>query len=538
MGARIRTALTFGAVMAAVLGIGGAVDAAADAATDAGASSSGWTVYHGDAAGDGAVSGVASVDTNAPAWTSPALDGQLYGEPLVTGGRVFVATEDNTVSALSAATGTVAWSVHLGTAVPAGQLPCGDITPVVGITGTPVIDPSRDELFVVADEMVNGAPAHELVGLDTTTGKTELTQDVDPPGSIPSALLQRTGLTLDAGRVVFGYGGNFGDCGSYHGWVVSVPEAGGTAADFAVDSGHGQSQGAIWMGGAAPVVDAGGHIWVEAGNGSVHSAGLSYDDSDSVLELSPSLSLLQYFAPTTWASDNATDLDMATAPALLADGEVVAAGKSQIAYLLNGASLGGIGGQQALLATGCGNDISGGDAFAGTTVYLPCLSGVLAVGATSAPPGLHVLWKSGAGGGPPIIAAGLVWTVGQSGTVYGLNPATGGVQVRAAVGAAANHFPTPSVGAGLLLVPATDHVVAFHAPASVSNTSTTTTAPSTTTPRRTTSTTHAQAAPNQPGNSSGSDIGVIAAAVVGGLALAGLATIVGLRVRRRRGLRP
>jgi hypothetical protein len=364
-------------------------------------------------------------------------------------------------------------------------------------------------------------------------------QDVDPPGATPSALLQRTGLNLDAGRVVFGFGGNFGDCGRYHGWVVSVPEAGGAAADFAVDSGHGESQGAIWMGGAAPAVDAGGHIWVEAGNGSVHSARLPYDDSDSVLELSPSLSLLQYFAPTTWASDNASDLDLSTAPALLADGQVVAAGKSQIAYLLNGASLGGIGGQQALLSTRCGNDITGGDAFVGTTVYLPCLSGVLAVVATNAPAGLRLLWRSGAGGGPPITAAGLVWTVGQNGILYGLNPATGGVQVHAAVGAPANHFPTPSVGAGLLLVPAADRVVAFSAPASVSGTSTTTTTTSTTsttTLRSTTSTTHAEAAPTHPGSSSGSGDGVIAVAVVGGLALAGLATFVGVRTRRRRGL--
>ena len=141
---------------------------------------------------------------------------------------------------------------HVGTPVPSGSLPCGNISPNVGITGTPVIDEARSELFVVADELVNGSPAHELVGLSTATGKTEMTQGVDPVGSTPAALLQRTGLTLDAGRVVFGYGGNYGDCGSYHGWVLSVPEAGGTPAAFAVDSANGESRGAIWMGGAAP----------------------------------------------------------------------------------------------------------------------------------------------------------------------------------------------------------------------------------------------------------------------------------------------
>ena len=169
---------------------------------------------------------VSSVNLSSPAWTSPTLDGQLYGEPLASGGRIFVATENDTVYALSATNGAVEWSSHLGTPVPSGSLPCGNISPSVGITGTPVIDEARSELFVVADELVNGSPAHELVGLNTATGKTELTQGVDPTGSTPAALLQRTGLTLDAGRVVFGYGGNYGDCGSYRGWVVSVPEAG------------------------------------------------------------------------------------------------------------------------------------------------------------------------------------------------------------------------------------------------------------------------------------------------------------------------
>jgi hypothetical protein len=131
-----------------------------------------------------------------------------------------------------------------------------------------------------------------------------------------------------------------------------------------------------------------------------------------------------------------------------------------------------------------------------------------------------------------------VWTVGQNGILDGLNPATGGVQAHAAVGAAANHFPTPSVAAGLLLVPASERVVAFSAPASVSATSTSTTTTTTTSPPSTTSTTHAEAAPTHPGSSSGSDAGVIAAAVVGGLALAGLATFVGVRARRRRRLGP
>jgi outer membrane protein assembly factor BamB len=422
-----------------------------------------WTVYHGDPAGHGVAASSGTVDTSSRAWTSPALDGEIYGEPLVSAGRVYVATENDTVYALSAATGAVAWSRHLAAPVPASSLPCGDITPTVGITGTPVIDPARAEIFVVADEEANGHPAHVLAGLSTATGRVEMTRTVDPPGADTAALLQRTGLTLAGGRVVFGFGGNDGDCATYRGRVESVPEAGGPLAIFTVDGKPGQSQGAVWMGGAAPAVDARGHVWVSAGNGSVYKASRGYDDSDSVLDLSPSMRLLQYFAPAGWASDNSRDLDLSAEPALLPGGRVLIAGKSAIAYLLNGAHLGGIGGQLASTPPVCGANIDGGTAVTGSTVYLPCISGIVAVRATASPPGLQPLWSSQTGGGPPIVAGGLVWTLSQGGTLYGLDPRTGHVRQQVAVGTPANHFPTPSVGAGLMLAPAANRVVAFHA---------------------------------------------------------------------------
>ena len=467
---------------------------------------------------------VTSVDVSSPAWTSPVLDGQLYGEPLVSDARVYVATENDTVYSLSSTTGAVLWSTHLGTPVPSGSLPCGDISPTVGITGTPVIDQTRAELFVVADELVSGTPAHQLVALSTATGKIELNQNVNPAGSA-AALLQRTGLTLDAGHVVFGYGGNFGDCSTYHGWVMSVPETGGVPAAFEVDSASGDSQGAVWMGGAAPVIDSDGNIWVTAGNGSVTSSSQAYDDSDSVLELSPALTLEQYFAPSSWPSDNAHDLDFSTGVALLADGQVVAASKSRTVFLLNGSSLGGIGGQQAQLGDACGTVIDGGLAVEGSTVYLPCLSGPIAVQTTDSPAGLRLLWSSSVGGGPPVVTAGLVWTIGSNGVLYGLNPASGAVQDQATIGAPANHFPTPSVGAGLLLASSAERVVAFRAASSgPAPTTTTTSGPSTTVQSTTVPSTTAPA--------SGASPWIVAAAIVAGIAVLGLLAWL---IRRRRG---
>jgi outer membrane protein assembly factor BamB len=450
---RLRTTATALLALACVTwGLGGEQAASVTRAPRP-ASSGSWTAY----GGNGGTGSMAAVNTATRAWTSPALDGEIYGQPLVSSGHVYVATENDTVYELSAATGAVVWSTRVGSPVPSADLPCGDITPTAGITGTPVIDQSRGEIFVVADELVNGRPAHMFTGLSAASGKIEVTQDVDPAGADPAALLQRTGLALDDGRVVFAMGGNDGDCASYRGRLIAVPEQGGTAEMFTVDAAADESQGAIWMGGAAPVVDSSGDIWVSTG-------------SDSVLQLSPSLKLVQFFAPSTWAANNSSDLDMSVAPALLSDGQVILTGKSRIVYLLNRADLGGIGGQQAALGSACSQDIDGGVAVQGTTVYLPCTSGIVAVRAVKSPAALHLLWSSGTGGGPPIVAAGLVWTIGQNGTLYALDPATGTVRQQASIGVPANHFATPSAADGLLLAPSADQVVAFaaaaHAPTS------------------------------------------------------------------------
>jgi outer membrane protein assembly factor BamB len=455
----IAFAATLALVASALVAVGTASQDAGAAAQGDAASS--WTVYHGDAAGTGVSSAVASIDTRNRVWTSPLLDGQLYGEPLAYNDDVFVATENDTVYALNSSTGAVIWARHLARPVPSGDLPCGDISPTVGITGTPVIDPARNELFVVADELIEGHPHHRLVGLSARTGGVELIENVDPPGADPANLLQRTGLNLDGGRVIFAMGGNYGDCATYRGRVGSVAATGSTPRFFTVDANPDDNQGAIWMGGAAPVVSPQGDIWVATGNGSVYSASLGYDDSDAALEISPSMHLVQYFAPTTWPQNNSQDLDMSTAPVLLPDGQVMLAGKSRIVYLLNGAHLGGIGHDEASLGSACSDDIDGGSALVGDVVYLPCVAGPIAVRYTRSPPTLRILWRATVGGGPPIFAGGLVWTIGQNGVLYGLNPRTGSVVQQVSVSTPANHFPTPSVGDGLFLVPSAYRVDAF-----------------------------------------------------------------------------
>ena len=79
----------------------------------------------------------------------------------------------------------------------------------------------------------------------------------------------------------------------------------------------------------------------------------------------------------------------------------------------------------------------------------------------TSPPSLTVDWQSGQVSCPPIVAGGLVWSMNLSGTVDGLDPSTGHVEQQLSVGTVANHFPTPSVGDNLLLVPGKNRVFAF-----------------------------------------------------------------------------
>ena len=422
-----------------------------------------WTVYHGNALGSGADTSGVTFSPATPAWTSPNLDGQLFGEPLEVGGRVFVATENDNVYALAANSGAVLWKANVGAPVPSIDLCGGDITPNVGITGTPVIDPSRDEIFVVADEFSLGTPffTHMLVALNIFTGAILFQQPVDPPGQDPRNLLQRTGLNLSAGNVVFGFGGNSSDCGTYNGWVVSTPEGGGQASYYPTTT-EGNGKGAVWMGGAAPEVDAAGNIWVGVGNG---FSGTPYDGSDSVDELSPApqLAFEQRFHPTTWQTDNLSDFDLgSSAPAFLPGQTIFQVGKSSTGYLLNQTALGlANGGGELASAPVCNSpagDVDGGDAVNGSVVYVPCANGIEAIQTSASPPGMSVLWTAASGSsGPPITAGGLVWSIqGSSSSIFSINPSTGATVQQLSIGGEMNHFPTPSVGDGLLLVPSSD----------------------------------------------------------------------------------
>ncbi len=304
-----------------------------------------------------------------PAW-SRALAGGIYGQPLVIGNQVIVATEDDVVYALNGSTGAVEWHFSIGapareaTIRSAPELAgCGDIFPL-GITGTPVIDtlhspPGESQLFVAGEVQRAGTSdwqGIEHVMVAATFKRLSATvrwrRVIDPPGAgstyLAVAEQQRSALTLSSGRVYAEYGGLNGDCGRYQGYVVSLAESGsGALGSFKVPTSR---EGAIWSTGGASV-GPGGELFVATGNSANTSAGEPFDYGDAVLGLSPSLSTIDsYFAPSDWYTLNADDLDLGSGgPIQLPGGKLIfEIGKAQdngvsTGYLLDPAALGGIG---------------------------------------------------------------------------------------------------------------------------------------------------------------------------------------------------
>lgn len=420
-----------------------------------------WTTYGGSTARTSADTTEGAMNSApAAAWTSPHLDGAVYGEPLIFGGEVLVATEGDTVYGLSASSGAVDWSDHLGTAVPQAALPCGDISPTVGVTSTMTIDPGSGLLFVSAALWNDSTVSHELIAIDLATHGVRWRRGLDQPGWSAPAQLQRAGLALDNGSVLVAFGGNYGDCGRYHGWVIGAPESGsGALSVYRVPT---ASEGAIWAP-AGPAVDAAGDVFVATGNGSA-GPGQPFDHGDAVIELSPTLSEKQYWAPSDWAQLNVEDLDLgSTTPVLLQNGALFVVGKGGTGYLLHTASLGGVGGAAASVAL-CNS--RGATASGASELYVVCSDSGTVDQVQVSSGALHRGWTwtaPGGGASSPTLARGELWVVGRGdSTLYGVDPSTGATRWSVPLDTGTPPtFAGVSAGDGLLVVGGSRAVEAF-----------------------------------------------------------------------------
>lgn len=398
-----------------------------------------WPAYHRDASRSGVLPDGGVLRNASPTVQRyPAVDGDVYASPLLAGGLVIVATGNDTVYAFDPATRRARWSKHLGTPVRASSLPCGDIAPVTGITSTPVIDPATGTLFVVAFQQPD---RHVLYALDLESGARRGSVAVDPPGDSPDVEQQRGALALANGHVYVPFGGLFGDCGQYHGWLVSVPVAGGALTTYQVPCSR---ECAVWAP-AGPVVDASGDLWIATGNGEPFDR---YTYANSVLKLSPGLRVLDSFAPADWSRLSQQDLDLGSiSPVLLGDGLVYISGKDGRGYLLHADHLGGIGGQ-AFAGPACGSYSSG--LWARPLVYITCFGQLLALRVDSARPSFATAWSANLQGpGAPIVAYGALWVVDTaSGRLEALDPTTGRPLFPSISGGSAAHFVTLAAGGG------------------------------------------------------------------------------------------
>ncbi len=404
-----------------------------------------WPVYHFDARRSGNYPDFPPFTGTLVTGWSARLDGAVYAEPLVVHGNVIAATEGDSIYALSPASGAVLWRRNLGTPVRLSTLPCGDIDPL-GITGTPAYDPATGSIFAVAEI---AGPRHILFAVDAATGAVQWSRNVDPTGENPVTHQQRTALAVANGYVYFGFGGLAGDCGRYVGEVIGVPTSGrGATISYRVPV---KREGAIWATGG-PIVDAAGNLYVSVGNG---ASTTTYDGSDSVLELSPSLRLLSSFAPTRWATDNAGDADLGSlSPTLLPGGWVFIAGKSGIGYVLHQGALGGLGGQVSSASVCAG---FGGTSFSGNTIFVPCYGSIREVRVGSGGT-LTAGWQTSAAGAPPVIGGGVLWAVNVSTRrLVALNPATGATLGSISIGAVP-HFASPALWRNQILVGTTSGV--------------------------------------------------------------------------------
>jgi PQQ-like domain len=231
------------------------------------------------------------------------VDGKVDAQPLYLsrlsiGGTahdvVYVATEHASVYAIDADSGATLWQVSL---LATGETPsdthgCGQVTPEIGITSTPVIDRTagaNGTLYVVAMSIDKSSSYHQrLHALDVTTGAelfggpTEITATSGTASFAPGQYEERAALLLSGGLVYTSWTSHC-DIAPYGGWVIAFKQSdlsraalinvapgsnpNTTAGPSGQDNDYSRNGPAIWMSGDGPAADAAGNVYFLTGNG-------------------------------------------------------------------------------------------------------------------------------------------------------------------------------------------------------------------------------------------------------------------------------
>jgi len=398
----------------------------------------GVTTYHNDLSRDGAntqeylLSPSNVTSSNFGKLFSCSVDEAIYAQPLwvpnvaigsTQHNMVFVATQNNSLFAFDADNpGTPCaplWQVSLldsshggtpgETPVPSGPNaliggPNGDITPEVGVTGTPVIDPTTNTLYVVSKSVIQSGPTffqrfHAIdlaTGSEKFSGPAAIDDSIMYPGTGDGGLMtvfspgqehQRSGLLFLNGIVYVAWA-SLGDVAPFHGWLVGFDASDLSQAPvYILNVTPDGTEGGIWMSGGAPSVDSAGNIYLITGNGTFDAnnpTSPNDDYGDSLIKITPTLapdvSVTDYFTPSDQAYEAANDKDFGSGgAAVLVDlpqnGSnptqlVVGAGKDGTLYVLNRQALGHLGDQNAWQTVNVGEYVFSTAAFWNNNLYL------------------------------------------------------------------------------------------------------------------------------------------------------------------------
>jgi hypothetical protein len=406
-----------------------------------------------------------------------AVDGLVDGQPLLVANLaipgkgnknvLYAVTENDSVYAFDADSitmsgGTVLWQ---STALLTGEMPsdnrsCGQVTPEIGITSTPVIDRGRNAIYIVAmSKDALGNYYQRIHALNLTTG-TEMfggpitiqatypgTGDNSSNGMVvfdPKQYKERAAL-LELGGVIYTTWASHCDYRPYTGWLISY--SADTLAQAAVlNLVPNGSEGAVWMSGAGPGADANGNIYFILANGdfdtTLNASGFptNGDCGNCFAKISSTLplTLLDYFTPLNTVSESDSDTDFGSGGELLlpdvVDGNgntrhlAVGSGKDAKIYVVDRDNMGKFNGSADNIYEQLNGQLAGGvyskPSYFNDTVYygavndtikaFPIANALLATGPSS-----QSTHSFGYPGATPSISAsgtanGIVWVVENS----------------------------------------------------------------------------------------------------------------------------
>jgi hypothetical protein len=461
------------------------------------------------------------------------VDGLVDAQPLLVSNLaipgkgnknvLYAVTEHDSIYAfdadsITASGGTVLWqaSALLSGETTSDNRGCGQVSPEIGITSTPVIDRTRNAIYVVAmSKDSKGNYYQRIHALDLTTGKElfggPVTVQASYPGTgdnssngmvvfDPKQYKERPGL-LQVGGTIYTTWSSHCDYRPYTSWIMSY-NADTLAQISVLNLVPNGSEGAIWMAGAAPGADASGNIYFILGNGdfdtTLNSSGFpaNGDCGNCFAKISSNapLTLLDYFTPLNTVSESNSDTDFGSGGELLVpdvvDGNgktrhlAVGSGKDANIYVVDRDSMGKFNGNADNIYQQINGQLAGGlyskpSYFNGTVYYgavgdkikaFPIVNGLLATSPSS-----HSAQSFGYPGATPSISAsgttnGIVWVVENSNPavlhaydatnlsneLYNSNQAANGVDHFSN-----NKFITPMVANGRVYVGTSSSVAVF-----------------------------------------------------------------------------